>query len=159
MKKLLFLLSFGLLIVSCGPGKVATEARKTINGNWVLNEITYPGQTGTFNVTLFNDATANCFRGSAWVFVSNNNTGIYTLEGAACPVEQRFFRWSVDEKTTAEGSYDLLLKPTNSDYKSFTGGQGFRLNLVYLTDTTMTWEQTLTLEGKPFTIRMNFNKL
>jgi hypothetical protein len=51
------------------------------------------------------------------------------------------------------------LKPTDSRYKSTTGDQGFRLNLVSLTETSMVWQQTVTLEGKPFVIRMNFTKL
>ena len=50
------------------------------------------------------------------------------------------------------------MKPVNEKGKSETGNTGFRVNLVSLTDTAMTWEQTVSLDGKPFTIRMNFNK-
>lgn len=159
MRKLLFVLATVLLTVSCGPTKVATEARKTFKGEWVLNDVTYPNNTGIYNVTLFNDASAACFRGSTWSFVPNNNTGIYTTQGTDCTAGERYFRWSIDEENTPDGMFDFLLKPTDSRYKSTTGDQGFRLNLVSLTETSMVWQQTVTLEGKPFVIRMNFTKL
>ena len=33
------------------------------------------------------------------------------------------------------------------------------MTLVHLDDTTMTWSQSVMLEGEPFVITMNFNKL
>lgn len=159
MKKLIFIFAATLLIASCGPSKVAVEARKTFKGDWVLNNVTYPNNTGTFNVTLFNDASAECFKGSMWSFVSNNNTGTYTPQGANCTAGERYFVWSIDEENTPAGMFDFLLKPTDSRHRSTTGNQGFRLNLASLTDTAMTWDQTVILEGKPFVIRMNFTKL
>lgn len=161
MKKYLLILVTALLVVSCGPSKTAIEARKTFKGDWVLNNITYPSNTGDFNVTLFNEASANCFQGSMWSFVSNNNTGTYTLQGPNCTAAgERYFNWSIDEENTARaGGYDFLLKPTDERNRSTTGNQGFRINLVELSETSMTWEQTVTLEGSPFVIRMNFTKL
>lgn len=160
MKKLLFILAAALLVASCGPSKQASEARKTFKGDWVLNDISYPNETGEFNVTLFNEASASCFEGSMWSFVSNNNQGTYTLQGPNCSnAGEKYFNWSIDEDNTPQGMFDFLLKPTDSNSKSTTGGQGFRINLVQLSETSMTWEQTVTLEGSPFTIRMNFTKL
>lgn len=160
MKKLLFVIMATFLVASCGPTKQATEARKTFKGDWVLNSITYPNNPGNFNVTLFNEASASCFQGSAWSFVSNNNTGTYTLQGPACSnAGERYFNWSIDEENTAAGTFDFLLKPTDDRNRSTTGNQGFRINLTQLSETSMTWEQTVTLEGKPFMIRMNFTKL
>ena len=159
MKKIIFILTTALLIISCGPTKVATEARKTFKGDWTLNSITYPNSQGTFNVTLFNDANAGCFEGSTWSFVSNNNTGTYTTSGMDCTAGERYFVWSVDDQNSSAGTFDFLLKPTDNKWNSTTGNQGFRLNLVSLTETSMIWQQTVTLEGSPFVIRMNFTKL
>lgn len=159
MKKLIFIITATLLIASCGPSKVAVETRKTFKGDWVLNDVTYPNNPGIYNVTLFNDASATCFKGSTWSFVSNNNTGTYTPQGSDCTAGERYFVWSIDEGNNAGGMYDFLLKPTDSKHKSTTGNQGFRLNLISITDTAMTWDQTVILEGKPFVIRMDFTKL
>ncbi len=160
MKKYLILLTVAVLMASCGgTSKVAKEARKTFDGEWTLTSITYPNNPGEFNVTLFNEASASCFENSSWDFVSNNNRGTYTVRGSGCDGETNYFIWSIDEENTPTGVYDFLLKPTNDNYKSTTGNQGFRLNLKSLTDTNMVWEQTVSLDGSPFTIRMNFSKL
>ncbi len=158
MKKLLVILTVALLMASCGPSKTAREARKTFDGGWTLDSVTYPENLGTFNVTLLNDASANCFEGSTWDFVSNNNRGTYRVQGTDCDGGQRNFIWSVDEENTPDGVYDFLLKPTDEDYKSTTGNQGFRLNLKSLSGNQMVWEQTVTLDGEPFVIQMNFSK-
>jgi hypothetical protein len=55
------------------------------------------------------------------------------------------------------GLYDFLLKPTDPKHKS-ADGAGFRLRLAGLSDTSMRWEQTVNLDGKPFKINMNFSK-
>ncbi len=160
MKKIFILLATIGLLASCGgTSKVAKEARKSFDGQWTLTSVTYPNNPGQFNVTLFNEAQASCFENSNWDFVSNNNRGTYTVSGTGCDGETNQFIWSIDEENTPEGIYDFLLKPTNEDYKSTTGNEGFRLNLQSLTDTNMTWSQTVSLDGSPFTIKMNFTKL
>lgn len=160
MKKIFILLAAVALLASCGgTSKVAKEARKTFDGQWTLTSVTYPNNPGQFNVTLFNEAQASCFENSTWDFVSNNNRGTYTVSGTGCDGEANYFIWSIDEENTPQGIYDFLLKPTNEDYKSTTGNEGFRLNLQSLTDTNMTWSQTVSLDGSPFTINMNFTKL
>jgi len=54
--------------------------------------------------------------------------------------------------------YDFLLKPTNAKGKSETNA-GYRLRLAQLNDSSMRWEQTVSLDGKPFKINMNFSKI
>lgn len=147
-----------IFFFSCGPGKVVDEARKTIDGTWNLTSISFPGSSENLEVELFNDATASCLEGSNWYFVSNNNTGYYSVEDMECNTETRYFRWSVNAVNPTTGNFDFLLKPTNSDYDSTTGDSGFRINLVTLDATNMVWEQTVSFEGNPFTIRMNFSK-
>ena len=158
MKKIMFILMTAVVMASCGPSQVQKEARKTFNGDWTLSNISFPNSSEALQVTLFGDATADCLRNSSWRFISNNNEGTYTLTSPSCDSSMRYFNWSIDEVDAASGTYNLLLKPTNEDHKSTSGNQGFRLNIVTLTDTNMVWEQTVNFEGKPFTIRMNFNK-
>jgi len=155
MKKL-FLLLISISVLSCGTSKTVRVSKKVIKGNWVLNSIGY-SEAGTYNVTLLNDATKVCFEGSTWQFVPNNNTGIYSISSLDCPTGDRYFVFTIDEVDPQTGLYDFLIKPTNEKYKSETN-HGFRLSLTSLTDTTMQWEQTLSVAGKPFTITMNFAK-
>ncbi|MCY2687035.1 lipocalin family protein [Salinimicrobium sp. TH3] len=158
MKKIAFLFFSLAFLVSCGSSRVVDEARETMRGDWQLTSITYPGNDQNIQVSLLNDIPARCLEGSSWMFVSNNNTGSYEPSGINCDSNAQFFIWSIDGAGGAMGNYDLMLKPTNEDYKSELGNQGYRINLTHLSGDQMTWEQTVNFEGKPFTIKMNFNK-
>ncbi len=156
MKRLIFLL-FAISLVSCGTSKTVRISKKVIKGEWTLSSITY-SETGTYNVTLLNDTSKDCFVGSTWQFIPNNNTGIYTITNANCATGARNFVFTIQEIDPQTGLYDFLLKPTNEKHKSDTN-QGFRLSLTSLSEANMQWQQTVSVDGKPFTITMNFNKL
>ncbi|AXP80454.1 hypothetical protein CJ739_1365 [Mariniflexile rhizosphaerae] len=155
MKKLI-LLFVAISLISCGASKTVRVSKKVIKGDWVLSSINY-SQTGTYNVTLFNDASKACFEGSTWQFVPNNNTGVYTINDASCPTGERHFVFTIQEVDAETGLYDFLLKPTNEKHKSETN-QGFRLKLSALSEYDMQWQQSVNVGGSSFTINMNFSK-
>ena len=142
---------------SCGTPKTVQESRNVIKGYWALNNITYDA-SGTFNVTLFNDTSVECFEGSTWRFIPNNNTGNYNIENSNCPTGERNFIFTIREIDPTTGLYDFLLKPTNAKGKSETNA-GYRLRLAPLNESSMRWEQPVSLDGKPFKINMNFSKI
>ena len=155
MKKIiLLLLTIGFM--SCGTSKTVRVSKKVIKGDWTLSTITY-SQPGKYNVTLLNDTNKDCFEGSIWQFVPNNNTGSYNINDSSCSTGLRSFVFTIQEVDAATGLYDFLLKPTDEKHKSEIN-QGFRLSLTSLSDTYMQWQQTVSVDGKPFTITMNFNK-
>lgn len=156
MKRLLLILLTATFL-GCGATKTVRTSKKVIKGNWSLNSITY-NQAGTYNVKLFNDASKECFEGSTWQFIPNNNTGIYNIINSECGTGERNFVFTIQEVDEMTEYYDFLLKPTNEKNKSETN-QGFRLHLASLSEAEMQWTQTLNVEGKPFTITMNFSKL
>jgi len=158
MKKILILLFLTFALLSCGASKTVRQSKKVIKGEWFLQTISY-NQTGTFNVKLLNDVSKECFEGSTWQFIPNNNTGTYEVGNSNCSTGKRYFIFTIQEIDEATGLYDFLLKPTNEKKKSETNNSGFRLKLSQLSDTSMQWQQTVALEGKPFTISMNFSKL
>lgn len=150
------LLIFAIGLVGCGSSKTVRDSKKTIKGDWTLSTITF-SKTGKYNVTLFNDTSKNCFEGSTWQFVPNNNTGTYTINDLTCSTGVRNFVFTIQEVNSETGLYDFLLKPTDERHKSDTN-QGFRLTLKTLSDTTMQWQQTIMVDGEPFIINMNFTK-
>ncbi|MEX0995588.1 MAG: lipocalin [Flavobacteriaceae bacterium] len=157
MKKTILLLTFCALIFACATPKAVKESKKVIKGEWILNSVTY-SESGQYKITFFGDESKDCFEGSIWKFIPNNNTGIYTIGSAGCNVGDRNFIFTIDQIDAATGYYDFLLKPTDSRGKSETN-EGFRMRLAQLSETNMTWEQNLTFDGKPFRINMNFTKL
>lgn len=156
MKKFVTLLSIILIVASCGTSKTVRTSKKVIKGNWVLSSITY-NQAGTYNTTLLNDASKDCFEGSIWQFVPNNNTGVYSINNGGCSAGDRHFVFTIQEVDAETGLYDFLLKPTNEKHKSETN-QGFRLKLSALSDTAMQWQQSVSVAGSSLTINMNFTK-
>jgi hypothetical protein len=155
--KRIILIFVALGLISCGTSKTVRDSKKTIKGDWTLSSITY-SETGKYNVTLLDDTSKDCFEGSEWHFVPNNNTGTYTINETSCTTGIRYFVFTIQEINPETGLYDFLLKPTNAKNKSETN-QGFRLNLTSISEKSMQWKQTLTVDGKPFTITMNFSKL
>jgi hypothetical protein len=154
MKKIVLLMA--IVILSCGTSKTVRTSKKVIKGDWILNAITYD-QTGTFNVSLLDDVSKTCFEGSSWQFIPNNNTGVYSIDKSSCNAGERHFIFTIQEIDEATGLYDFLLKPTDEKGKSETN-KGYRLKLASLSDTSMVWQQTVSVDGKPFTLNMNFSK-
>ncbi|HET8837542.1 MAG TPA: lipocalin [Flavobacteriaceae bacterium] len=158
MKKIVSLLFVAVLLSSCGATKVERQAQKTLKGNWTLNRISYPNSQGIFKVNLFNDVSASCFTGSDWSFIPNNNHGTYTITDGSCATGDRNFIFDVIETVPDSGIFDFTLKPVGEDENPRKINTGYRLNLVSLSEMEMVWEQNVSLEGKPFTIRMHFSK-
>lgn len=152
MKKLLSLV-FVLCLFSCGASKNVRMKEKVLKGNWTLTDITY-SKTGDYNVTLFKDASKDCFEGSSWKFVPNNNTGTYNIQQSGCLIGPREFVFVIQEVDEVTGYYDFLLKPK----KNNDANVGYRIELVQLNETSMLWQQNITVNGTPFLINMNFTK-
>lgn len=156
MKRLLLLAVFAASVLACGPSKTVTDSYKVMKGYWTLTDISYE-TSGRFNVTLFNDESASCFEGSSWRFIPNNNTGRYTIDEAGCASGERHFVFTVQEIDRETGLYDFMLKPTDSKGKS-DDNRGIRMRLAQLDNQTMRWQQTVTVDGQPFAINLNFIK-
>jgi hypothetical protein len=158
MKKIIVFVLLASMVIYCGTPKTVIQSKKVIKGYWSLDQITY-SEPGIFDVTLLNDASKACFIGSKWRFIPNNNTGVYTITDTHCiPTGNRNFNFTIQQTDANTGLYDFLLKPTDARQRS-ADDSGFRLQLAQLTETTMRWEQTVSVEGKPFIIYMNFNKI
>ncbi len=156
MKKIFLLAFLATFLISCGS-KTVKQSKKVIKGDWALETITY-SETGNFNVKLLSDATSQCFIGSEWHFIPNNNTGWYNISNGDCQTGERYFVFTIKEMDSETGLYDFLLKPTDEKFKSDIQ-RGYRFQLKELSDDTMKWSQTVTLEGKPFEVYMDFSKL
>jgi hypothetical protein len=157
MKKIIIVTVVSLFLWACGPSKTVKESKKILKGSWTLNDINYD-QSGTFNVTIFQDTSAECLLGSRWRFVPNNNFGNYDVIDGNCPVGKRYFIWTIPDTGDAATNYDIILKPTDAKMKSTMNEKGFRLSLSYLSDNQLQLKQTVQMDGKPFTITMEYSK-
>lgn len=154
MKKYLLLFGIALSILSCSLSKANKTSRKTINGTWTLNDVSYEN-AGHYKSTLFNDAQGICFEGSEWFFRENNSTGHYSLLNASqCDSNFRYIRWSVVEGTPNQ----LQFKFTDEKKKDLTGS-GYRLIISSLSDQEMTLKNNvISEEGNQVTLVYKFTK-
>lgn len=151
MKKIL-LFSLTLLLFSCGASKNVRSKEKTIKGNWTLTNVNY-SNLGNYKIILFQDDSKECFEGSEWRFIPNNNTGAYSIQKTNCNAGIRDFVFVIQQTDAATGYFSFLLKPDDNE-----NNIGYKVELKELTENTMLWQQTLTVDGKLFLINMKFVK-
>lgn len=148
----------GLLLMSCSVSKSARTQRNLFSGTWILDNISYENNSGNFKSVIFNDAEDICFEGSQWFFRDNNSTGRYTInQSTLCQGGDRFFRWSVVEPSQNYSS-QLQFKFIDENRKDISGGYGYRLNIVNLTEQNMTLKSNVSVDGQPVTIVYEFTK-
>ncbi|MFD2098559.1 lipocalin family protein [Flagellimonas iocasae] len=159
MKQSLLLITVvGLLLSSCSVSKSARGQRDLFSGTWSLDNISYENNSGNFKSVIFNDAEDICFEGSEWFFRDNNSTGRYTIaQSTLCNGGDRFFRWSVVEPSQNYSS-QLQFKFIDENRKDISGGYGYRLNIVSLTEQAMTLKSNVSVDGQPVTIVYEFSK-
>lgn len=148
----------GLFLTSCSVSKSARTQRNLFSGSWTLDNISYENNSGNFKSVIFNDAEDICFEGSDWFFRDNNSTGRYTIaQSSLCQGGDRFFRWSVVEPSQNYSS-QLQFKFIDENRKDISGGYGYRLNIVSLTEQAMTLKSNVSVDGQPVTIVYEFSK-
>lgn len=157
-KTFLLLVSLAFIAVSCKAPKAALEKRKSIDGTWTLEDVSYENASGNFKSTLFNDAEDICFEGSEWFFRNNNSTGKYTIAPSTlCNGGDRWIRWSVVDNPENYSS-QLQFKMIDENYKDISGGLGYRLNITNLSEQQMTLKSNATVDGEVVNIVYKFNK-
>ncbi len=158
MKKLIFVFLLAGLVASCGTTKIERQAQRTFKGDWTLTNITYPGSSGFVDVTLFDDASRQCFLNSKWHFISNNNSGYYQLFKSDCNPGKRPIQWNVVGNSDS-GLFYFTLKRAEKGRDARQAKSGSKLELVTLTQNYMVWEETVSFEGEPFVIKFEFSKI
>lgn len=161
MKNILLHISVFLLVAiavcSCAASKEGRVMKKKINGEWLLKTITTEGINGKVTAKLFNEAPFNCFVGSYWSFVRNGNgTYIFNQNGTECNAITRPIRWSIYEPKGEEKR--LQFKRLGNDNKDLDNGEGFRMNIVRLTDSSMQLKSPVSFEGNQAAYLYNFVK-
>lgn len=129
MKKLMLLSALFVLMLSCkstAPAtntKVDNKSQVGMKGNWVVSSVTYPGSE-YIKVTSFGLADSQCFEGSTWKLVSNNDSGDMAIVKANCPSFSSPIKWFVNK----EGKF--VLKVLNAGEKAKKVRDGYVLDVA-----------------------------
>jgi uncharacterized lipoprotein NlpE involved in copper resistance len=149
MKKLLSLCMLVVLFASCGS--LDQKSQVGIKGNWTISSVTYPG-SDYIKVTSFDVADSQCFVGSSWNFISNNNKGTMSLTKSGCPSFTSPIVWT----STKDGTFNL--KITEGE-KAKRVTQGYILKLQNQTENSFELVDNVEVGGKNVEVVYNFTRM
>ena len=155
MKKVLLTGMIGTLIaVSCSSANQAQNARADfmkLKGSWEISSVDYDKQC---KIKPFDEgADAQCFVGSQWNLVPNNNTGSYALAGGGdCPTVTRAIKFDVNSEK------QFSFKVIDAGVKAKNVTAGYVLDFQNQTPTSFTLVQNVPFEGKILKVYYNFTK-
>jgi hypothetical protein len=137
--------------ISCKTQSGATNteqsaSKSSVKGNWVITDISFDGIPRGSKVTVFDEASYNCFKGSQWILPSNNN-GSYTLSSSedGCTTATQSIVWSIYKQ---DGVDMFQFKKVGSGVKAKNVTDGYRVEISSLNNTSMVWRAPVNFEGK-----------
>ncbi|MFC4815670.1 MULTISPECIES: lipocalin family protein [unclassified Flavobacterium] len=157
MKKVILFLGITLSLFSCKVKDAATStsvdrrAQVAIKGNWTLTDVSYPGEE-VIKVNSFQIADSQCFEGSQWTFVSNNDSGKMAIEKAGCPQFSSNIKWFVNK------DQQFVLKMLDAGDKARKVKEGYILLLRSQTMETFQLVDKVNIGGKNTEIVYLFRK-
>lgn len=147
MKKGIILSSIAALgiLSSCSTTKAIVNTETQVRGDWTVTDVQLQGTTGTVAATVFDEAPYECYRGSQWHLIQNNNSGTYTLTGGAnCPSGTNSIKWTITDDGASK--YFNFKRVNNEKAKNVLSG--YRMRIQNVSDTQMTLVQDVSFEGK-----------
>lgn len=145
-----------LFFVSCKSKSVTNTAvdnktERMMKGNWVISSVTYPGSE-YIKVQSFDLADSQCFEGSTWKFISNNNKGEMALMKQDCMSFSSPISWFVNK----DGQF--VLKVLNAGEKAKKVRNGYILNMANQTENSFQLVDKINVGGNMTDVVYQFEK-
>lgn len=156
--RILFISSLLLFcLVSCNNSKALADSEKLMRGDWTITNVSIDGINQSYvDVTVFDEANSQCYQGSLWHLVQNNNSGNYSLNaGGDCPDATTKIKWFVTEEG---GQMYFNFKKVYEGEKPKNVVDGYKLRITGNTGNEIDLRQDLMFEGKPIGVNYTFTK-
>ena len=156
MRKIILLCTVAVLVFACKSKSVtntntANKVQVAMKGNWTVTAVTYPGMQ-YIKVNSFDLADSQCFVGSNWKFISNNNKGSMALAKADCTSFSSPITWFVNK----DGQF--ILKVLNAGEKARKVREGYVLKVANQTESSFQLIDQGLVEGKTIDVVYQFQK-
>jgi len=157
MKKVILLCTLAVLMFACKSTSATgtntdRKSQVAMKGNWAISSVTYPGSQYV-KVNTFQIADSECFVGSNWKFVSNNNKGTMALTKANCMAFSSPITWFINK----EGQF--VLKVLNAGEKARKVREGYVLNVANQTESSFQLIDKINVGGKMTDVVYQFQKV
>lgn len=153
MRKIVLLLLVAVFY-GCKSNPTTSLDKKTevgMKGNWVISSVTYPGSE-VIKVNSFEIADSQCFVGSEWRFISNNNKGTMALTRSNCPAFSSPITWYVNK----EGNF--VMKVLDAGEKAKRIREGYVLRVANLTENSFQLVDRINVGGNQADVVYQFQK-
>lgn len=156
MKEILFMLLLSASFIGCKSTsavstKVDNRVQSSLKGNWTIQSVTYPN-SNVFKVNSFQLADSQCFVGSAWKLVANNDSGTMSIEKGGCPSFSSPIKWYINK----DGQF--VLKVLNAGEKAKRVKDGYVLSVANVTESSFQLVDVVDIAGKQTNIVYQFVK-
>jgi hypothetical protein len=156
MKKIILVCALAVLMFACKSTsatstKTDRKSQVAIKGDWVISAVTYPGSQYV-KVNSFQLADSECFVGSTWKFVSNNNKGTMALTKTNCVAFSSPITWFVND----QGQF--VLKVLDAGEKARKVRDGYILGVANQTETSFQLVDKIDVAGKMTDVVYQFQK-
>lgn len=131
--------------------KLDRGSQVAMKGNWTITTVTYPGSE-YIKVNSFDLADSQCFVGSTWKFISNNNKGNMALTKYDCPVFSSPITWFVNKNG------EFVLKVLDAGVKAKKVRDGYILRVENQTENSFQLTDKITVGGKLTNVVYQFQK-
>ena len=156
MKKIILLCALSFLMFACKSTSatstnIDSKAQIAMRGNWTISSVSYP-TSQYVKVNSFQIADSDCFVGSNWKFVSNNNKGTMALTKASCTSFSSPITWFVNKDN------QFVLKVLNAGLKAKKVKEGYILMVANQTPTSFQLVDKIDVAGKMTNVVYQFQK-
>lgn len=154
MKKIVLFLVIMVSMMACkSTSPIATKldnkTERILKGNWIVESVSFPGQE-YIKVNSFDMYDSQCFVGSQWSFVSNNNKGTVALTN--CGSFSSDITWYINK----EGQ--VVLKFLNAE-KSKKVSQGYVLNVGAISENSFQLLDKINVGSTPTNVVYQFSRV
>jgi Lipocalin-like domain len=156
MKKIILVVACSILVFACKSTsatntKLDRSSQVQIKGDWTITSVSYPGSE-YIKVNSFSLADSQCFVGSTWKFISNNNKGNMALTKSSCPAFASPITWFINK----EGQF--VMKVLDAGEKAKKVKEGYVLNVANQTESSFQLVDKIDVGGKLTNVVYQFQK-
>ena len=157
MRKIILLCTLAMLVFACkSKTGISTntdnKGQVAMKGDWTISSVSYPGMQ-YIKVNSFDLADSQCFVGSTWKLVSNNNKGNMNLASKDCTSFSSPIKWYVNK----DGQF--VLKVINAGDKAKKVRDGYVLNIANQTENAFQLVDKGSVEGKTIDVIYQFQRV
>lgn len=145
-----------IFFVSCKSKSVTNTAvdnktERMMKGDWTISSVSYIGSE-YIKVQSFGLADSQCFEGSKWKLISNNNKGEMALTKSDCMSFSSPISWFVNKNG------QFVLKVLNAGEKAKKVRDGYILDVANQTENSFQLIDMVNIGGKSTNVVYQFQK-